>query len=521
MKKVRLVWWIVISLLLLSGCNTVPSESAASSVNKSSVAQSEASSSTSESTSFIAEPTSRYKINEHSTIESDFGYFAIDMVPDKTSLALSDICAIFPDENCFYIYFTMPEDTENNAYRAKTITINGYKYDLVFLEVNGGYQKYAVNDMRVSEDNSYEITEIDYTNENDAEDTWTYNISQVCTVALDDESLVFQQEHHYSIVLQGQLFESIYQFNKDKNVFEDLWNNVIHNTDGMDVDKRSFFYFAFKCYDRERGIHFRPDDILSLDVEYNQLSYTYEGKNKDEAKSIKPAIKEIEQTIEPDEVKVVNDSKYSNKKMYKYNTINKLTDADLSKNVGNANAKTLQTAAKSYDWAVQFGNQQGYPYKLQEVGFIFKTYDYEYTQIEDFKSINIIYRYDGETYNLKTANLIADTPVTITEKVEKATEKEIIEYDDEVTDQNSELNWFEKQAEKISRRVEPIKIYITIAAILVLFGIVIGLRISGSHKKKLRIDDSSIEEFAQSIAENFEQHFDNDEREDSKEDSKK
>lgn len=466
------------------------------------------------STSENATPRSRYIISATSSIVNDLEYFGIEMTAAEDDLALSDLCAIFPDEEQYYLYFKMPEDTEYSAYRVDTMCVNDWEYTLQRLEVDGSYQKYAVEGWHLAEDDVYEISEIHFYNEKDPDDKQTYNMSQECIVYINDEQYYFQQEYRYHITLAGTLFESVYQFNKDKNVFQDLWNNAIAKPSGLDEDDRSFFYFAFNCYDVDRNIHFVPDDILRLEVAYNQLTYAYEGKDKDQKENIKPEVKEISEVIEPDEVEVFSDGKYSNKKIYKYHTINRLDDATLDRNKDAENAKTLEYAARSYDWAVQFGNSSGYPNRNIEAGWFGKTYDILYTQIEDFKTIHIVYRYGGKVFDLNTNSLIAEVPVTVPEDVDKPTKPEKEEHRIKVILEDKDKTLFEKIVE-IYRLEQKL---ITVVIIAVILGAVVLLvrirfgklfrnrRLSAAVKELIQDGDSdAIEEIIEDI-------FDPDER---------
>ena len=398
-----------------------------------------------------SEQISRYIINEKSAIASDLEYFGVEMANGDSVLALSDLCAIFPDEKQYYLYFRMPKDNEYDAYRIDSMCINDRDYTVELLEIDGSYQKYAISDWTASSDNVYEISEIHFLNEKDPDDMQTYNMSQECVVYINDEQYYFSQEYRYHITLAGQNIEALYQFNKEKNVFQDLWYNLIEKPEGLDEDNRSFFYFAFNCYDVDRNIKFTPDEILQLDVEYTQLTYAYEGKDEDLAKKPKPQSKPVTQRIEPDKIKVVSDSKYSNKKIYEYSTIYRLDDATLEQNKDAENATNLEFASKEYEWAVAFGDRYGYTHRTTEDnGGTYgrwpwdKKYNVEFTQVEDFNAIHIIYRHNGKVFDLNTNSLVADTSTTIIEPITKPTGEEKEEYRKEVILQDDDLNWFEK-----------------------------------------------------------------------------
>lgn len=397
------------------------------------------------STSEEIEPTSKYCITKTSSLEEDCRKIGFDITAEDMALALADIKFIFPDEDKFYVYFKMPLDDEYNAYRVESIVMNNWEYNLTLLDNNGNYHKYLLESLRITDNHEYEITEFNFINEKKEEDGHKYNLDMLCEIKADEEFILFTQEHRYHITLAGGLFESVYQFNKERNGFVDLWNKTIGNIEGLDEDERSFYYFAFNCYDIDRDIKFTPEDILQLDVEYNQLTYAYEGDNEELAENIEPEKKFIEKTIEPDGTKVISTGKRSNKKIYEYDTINKLDDVNLERNKDEENAKVLQYAARENDWAVMVGDQYGYPKKRLEAGVWFnKKYDINYTLIEDFEAIHIVYRYEGEVFDLNTNSLIAERPDTVIEPVQPATKPEKNDYDKYTIVTDKDMSWFEK-----------------------------------------------------------------------------
>ena len=397
-------------------------------------------------------------ITDTSAISADFKVFNLEMNEQNDDLALSDLVIMFPVEECFYIYFTMPADQDTYAYRVKDMVINEKCCELELIGVEGYYQKYKLYGVEeiITDDNLYQISRINLYNENNKEETYTYNIRQNVTAVLDEEKFFFEQEYFHNITLKGQMFESIYQFNEENNVLVDLWSKVIGDVERLDEDRRSFFYFAFKCYDTERKIHFKPEDILQLDVEYMRLSYEYMGEDSEIANNLEPEKNEISESIKPDARYITSSDKRSNKKAYKYNTINKLSEADLTQNIGNANAEILRQAAKQYDWAVQFGAGDGYIHKSNEAGIWNKTYDINYTEIEDFKTIYIVYRHEGKTISTKTNSLILEKSTEVVEMIpEKPSKNEERQYDLHTVWQDENLMFYDKIVKSLHLILEP------------------------------------------------------------------
>lgn len=356
-----------------------------------------------------------FAITEESSIEEDFEYFGLERKPGYDTLALTKICSMIHDGTIFYLYLNMPKDTESTAYRVEYIRMNDIVYTPKLLEVDEYYQKYVLYHGDISPDQKYEITEIEYKNELDLTDRYMHYQNQICYMSTEENAFRFRMEYQNQVILQGKLFECIYQFNKENGTFRDLWYKVTDNYEKLDEDKRSFFYFAFNCFDKERGISFTPEDILQVDVEYDELHYAYQGKEKDGIREIKPEVSHQEEAITPDEITVTaKESKRSNGFFYQYQTINRLAEADLEQNVSEEKNPVLQLAANSYDWAISFGRRDGYRYAMNDTWF---SHDYEYTGIEEFRTIRVTYTLEGHTYTVNTDSLIGEKIVTLPEIV--------------------------------------------------------------------------------------------------------
>lgn len=356
-----------------------------------------------------------FAITEETSIEDDFEYFGLEVKSGYDTLALTKLYSMINDGTTFYLYLNMPKDTANAEYRIKSIVMNEITYAPKLVQMDEYYQKYVLYHCAVAPDQKYEITEIAYYNNLDLTDRYTHYQKQIGYMGTEENAYRFRLEYENTIVLQGKLFECIYQFNKENGTFQDLWYKVTDNFEKLDEDKRSFFYFAFNCYDKEREIPFTPEDILEVDVEYNELHYSYQGKEKSGIYEIDPEVAEREEAITPDEVTVTaKESKRSNGFYYQYQTINRLAEADLDQNVSNEKNAVLQLAANDYDWAISFGRREGYRYAMNDTWF---SHDYEYTEIEEFRTIRVTYTLEGHTYTVNTDSLIGEKVITLPESV--------------------------------------------------------------------------------------------------------
>ena len=233
-------------------------------------------------------------------------------------------------------------------------------------------------------------------------------------VEIYDNQFSFEQQSENNIVLVGMLLESIYQFDNEKGSLRDAWNNCWNNIEKKDGDQRSFYYFAFNCFDREIDHYFTPDKITRITIDYTINQYTFFGQ-KSEYKQANLAKKEQKiQIVTPDTIHVETQNNNSNHHPYEYNTIYKLSEAEIKDYEKSANYNTLYTAQQAgFEWVVHFGSTDGYRYSEN---FTRSLCDIDYTKVENFSTINMTYTYKGEEYSVPTDTLVDMEVLTKREK---------------------------------------------------------------------------------------------------------
>lgn len=364
-----------------------------------------------------------YRINETSSIKSDFYHLGIELLREKyknlEDILRSDLISMICLDTSLYMYWAMPEDTD---YQVNYIVVNDKKYEngMRVLDTNGNYRKYVFLDFDKAPDNQYEITEVGFQNPEGKK--IKYEIKINCKMGDDNGQYFFEQEMENNIVLVGMLLESIYQFNNEKGTFRDAWNNFWENIDGKDGDQRSFYYFAFNCFDREIGHYFTPDKITKIVINYTINQYKFKGKKEDYVKSELTRKEQKIQVVTPETIHVeAKDEHKSNHHPYEYNTIYKLIEADIKadsssddNNKEAANRNTLLTAQQAgFEWVVHFGDTQGYRYSYN---FTDNKGDVDFTKVEDFAAISMSYIYKGESYSAATDTLVDMEVITKREK---------------------------------------------------------------------------------------------------------
>lgn len=357
-----------------------------------------------------------YLINETTSIKSDFHHLGIELSRQKyknlQDILRSDLISMLYLDSSLYVYWAMPEDTE---YQVDYMIINDKKYEngTRVLDTNGNYRKYVFSDFEEAADGTYKISEVGFQHPEDKNKKIKYSTKINCKMGSVNEQFTFEQQAENNIVLVGMLLESIYQFENES--IWDAWNNCWNNIQAKDGDQRSFYYFAFNCFDREIDHYFTPDEITLITIDYTINQYTFLGDKKDYKEANLTKKEQKIQMVTPDTIKVnTNDKWNSNKHPYEYNTIYKLSEADIKDYEKSANYNTLYTAQQAgFEWVVHFGDTNGYRYAEN---FTNSKCDIDFTKVEDFSAINMTYTYQGEEYSVPTDTLVDMEVLTKREK---------------------------------------------------------------------------------------------------------
>ena len=360
-----------------------------------------------------------HQINETTSIKSDFYRFGITRVKYENldDLLHSKLISMLYLDSTLYLYFAMPKNID---YDVNYIIINDYKYEnnIRLLDTDYNYRKYAFSGFQESPDSVYIISEIGF--ENPQGEKICYTTEWNCKMGIKDGQYFFEQEAVNNIVLVGMLLESIYQFENERGLIRDAWNNLWNNTTVKDGDQRSFYYFAFNCFDRQIDHYFTPDEIMELVVNYTISRYTYTGPQagyKDA--NLTKTTESQKQTITPETIHVeAHSERNSNDNPYVYNTIYKLSEAQIKDADKTANYNTLFTAQQAgYDWVVHFGDIEGYRYcESYTSSFFSDACEIDYTKVDDFSTVSMKYKYKGESYSVLTDTLVDMEVLTQREK---------------------------------------------------------------------------------------------------------
>lgn len=349
-----------------------------------------------------------FRINETTSVKSDFYYLGINRVQyqDLDDLLRSELISMLYLDSSLYLYIAMPENTE---YDVSYIVINDHKYENNSspLSTDHNYRKYIFSGFEETTDSQYTISEIGFKNPVGAE--IHYATKRKCKMGFTDGQYFFEQEAVNNIVLDGMLLESIYQFENERGVIRDAWNNLWNNTTIKDGDQRSFYYFAFNCFDRKINQYFTPDEITEIIIDYTINQYTFKGPQADYKRANLTRTEKQTQVITPETIHIeAHDRKNSNDSPYIYNTIYKLSEAEIQESDKTANYNTLFTAQqKGFDWVVHFGDTKGYRYCESYTNSVFSdSCEIDYTKVEEFSTIHITYTYKGQEYSVPTDTLV-------------------------------------------------------------------------------------------------------------------
>ena len=354
-----------------------------------------------------------YQIDETTSIKNDFYHLGIERVqyPNLNDLLRSELISMIYLDTTLYLYMAMPQETDEQV---NYIIINGHKYEnnVRLLNIDNNYRKYAFSDFEPDPNSCYVISEIGFKSPDGKEICYVTEIS--CKMGLENGKYFFEQETVNHIVLTGMLLESIYQFENERGLIRDAWNNLWNNTEVKDGDQRSFYYFAFNCFDREIDHYFTPDKITEIVIDYTINQYKFKGAQEDYKEAELTRTEQKIQRVTPETIEVNAYRDYnSNDSPYIYNTIYKLSEVELKedanhKNNKMSNANTLSTAKQAgYDWVVHFGDTNGYRYCEIYTNSLFSdSCEIDYTLVEDFSAVSMKYKYQGKKYSVQTDTLV-------------------------------------------------------------------------------------------------------------------
>jgi hypothetical protein len=354
-----------------------------------------------------------YQIDETTSIKSDFYHLGITRVqyPNLNDLLRSELISMIYLDTTLYLYMAMPQGTDDQI---NYIIINGHKYEnnIRLLNTDHNYRKYAFSDFELAPNSRYVISEIGFKNPEGRETLYVTEIN--CKMSAGKDKYFFEQETVNHIVLTGMLLESIYQFENERGLIRDAWNNLWNNTEVKDGDQRSFYYFAFNCFDREIDHYFTPDEITEIVIDYTINQYKFKGAQEDYKEAELTRTEKKIQRVTPETIEVNAYRDYnSNDSPYIYNTIYKLSEVELKENADDknnkmSNANTLSIAKQAgYDWVVHFGDTNGYRYCESYTNSIFSnSCEIDYTLVEDFSAVSMKYKYQGKKYSVQTDTLV-------------------------------------------------------------------------------------------------------------------
>lgn len=351
-----------------------------------------------------------YHINETTSIKNDFYYLGLERMIYKhlDDILRSELVTMLYLNSSLYLYMAMPEDTD---YQVSYIVIDKQKYenDMRLLDTDNNYRKYVFPNFEENPTGEYHITEIGF--EHPDGKKICYSTERTCKMGMRDGQYYFEQDSINSIVLVGMLLESIYQFENEDGTIQDAWHNRWNNLNAKDHDQRSFYYFAFNCYDRQIDEYFTPDKITEIVVDYTINQYTYTGKKSEYHKASLTKSEHNIQIITPEVIHVeAHDRWNSNNNPYEYNTIYKVNDAEITDNDKAANYNTLYTAQqKGFEWVVHFGETEGYRFADNVTN---NKREVDYTKVEDFTTVSMKYKYKGKSYSVQTDTLVNTEVVT-------------------------------------------------------------------------------------------------------------
>ena len=322
-------------------------------------------------------------------------------IEDDYSLHVIQIAESTDDELLVYVY--QPSGTSKDL-RASSINIaistenpTWVNYDLTFLNSNGVFYKYLVNDFTLSTDTTryYSITSIFRPFDNDLDSELVDdNGTTIDEVAYEVARLYTVRE------LEGQVF---YYCNFEQVVtITDKRVGYIRYSNNSNVWKRACdsHYVAFST-------DYNIEKLLSVDIEYVTYTYTFERGVGDlpsfDDYTYGPDVTHPETLHYDDEVTVSNGAYFA--KTYTWNRIE--TTAEFIENEGEVLSESKIEDLQDKQWVLRFYESD---YRRDETALL-GVYE-EGTRVREVTILRLEFELDGITYNLGVVDNKSTGPTT-------------------------------------------------------------------------------------------------------------
>jgi hypothetical protein len=174
------------------------------------------------------------------------------------------------------------------------------------------------------------------------------------------------------------------------------------------------YYVAFNLFDHQQKRYFVPDDIVEMNVSYQESRYVYQAKKVINTQDVDPKLDgekfplDKKETIAKEPRKIESGEKsdwnivqnFFSYKHYHYDSIYRLSDQ----------IKLKQKQAANYTYVVVVGPKQGYRHSQ----VIFKRangtdFDFEETTLSQIKVYHITYQERGHRYAVPVQSLVYET----------------------------------------------------------------------------------------------------------------
>ena len=353
----------------------------------------------------------KFKLDRFSPLVEDALLIQLDLKKYKQThapLFQATILGLFENKKELVIFFYVPVAGQYLL----DVVINKNRYGVQIHDEEGFVHKYIIP--LPFKPGKLHVTEYVFIDDSLKKTTSVVNEEHV--FGLLNGQYMYDSKKYHQTQLEGELLYDVVDMTTIQQKFEDLVGRSLTYRDVSSLKAKAIklYYVAFNLFDHQQKKYFVPDDIVDMNVSYQESRYVYQAKKVTNTQDIDPLLDgekfllDKKETIAKEPRKIETGKKsdwnivqnFFSYKQYRYDSIYRLTDQ----------IKVKQKQAANYSYVVVIGPKHGYRHSQVIFNRVnFTDFDYEETTLSQIKVYNITYQEHGHRYSVPVQSLVYET----------------------------------------------------------------------------------------------------------------
>jgi hypothetical protein len=353
----------------------------------------------------------KFKLDRFSPLVEDALLIQLDLKKYRqTSAPLfqATILGLFENKKELVIFFYVPVAGQYLS----EVEINKARYGVQIQDEDGFVHKYIIP----FPFKPGKLTVTEYVFIDDTLKKTTSVVNEEHVFGLLNGQYMYDSKKYHQTQLEGELLYDVVDMTTLQHKFQDLVGRSLTYRDVSSLKAKAIklYYVAFNLFDHQQKRYFVPDDIVEMNVSYQESRYVYQAKKVINTQDVDPKLDgekfplDKKETIAKEPRKIESGEKsdwnivqnFFSYKHYHYDSIYRLSDQ----------IKLKQKQAANYTYVVVVGPKQGYRHSQ----VIFKRangtdFDFEETTLSQIKVYHITYQERGHRYAVPVQSLVYET----------------------------------------------------------------------------------------------------------------